>query len=102
MNALFAGVQYDIKELMNIDKSMKLVMQEVKSRMIDKFEAFVAKHPEKPFVIYDNLIYTYGAIDQLANRVANVAKTWNLQPRESVAIMIHNEPAFIYTFLGMF
>ena len=100
LNALFAGVEYDIQLLNRSDDLVKLARKEARSSMIDKFEALVAKQPKKPFVIYDDLVYTYEAIDNLACRVANIAKTWNLRPQDSVAILIQNEPSYIYTFLG--
>ena len=100
LDAFFAGVEYDIQLLNRSDDLVKLARKEARSSMIDKFEALVAKQPKKPFVIYDDLVYTYEAIDNLACRVANIAKTWNLRPQDSVAIMIQNEPSYIYTFLG--
>jgi hypothetical protein len=33
--------------------------------------------------------------------VANIAAKWGLKVGECVAIMIENEPSFIWTFLGM-
>ena len=100
LNTLFAGLQYDLQLLGLFQTITQRLEQEVQSSMIDKFEVLVAKQPKKPFVIYDDLVYTYEAIDNLACRVANIAKTWNLRPQDSVAIMIQNEPSFIYTFLG--
>ena len=53
-------------------------------------------------MIYDDMIYTYEAVENMACRVANIAKSWGLQAGDCVAIMIQNEPSFIYTFLGKF
>ena len=100
MDALFAGAEYDIQQIKNDAALEELLMREMQSPMIDKFEALVAKQPQKPLVVYDGLIYTYEAIDKLASKVAKVARTWNLRPKETVAVMMLNEPSFIYTFFG--
>jgi solute carrier family 27 fatty acid transporter 2/solute carrier family 27 fatty acid transporter 6 len=40
-------------------------------------------------------------MNEQANKVANIAAKWGLKVGECVAIMIENEPSFIWTFLGM-
>lgn len=70
------------------------------NRVIDMFEADVEKHPTKPFIIFEDKIYTYEYVDMMANKIANVALSWNLDQLDTVAMMIYNEPAFVWTFLG--
>ena len=101
IEALFAGVEYDIKDLMMTEAIGQRAMQEMKSHLVDKFEALAAKQPKKPFLIYDDMVYTYEAVDDMACRVANIARSWGLKAGDCVAIMIQNEPSFVYTFLGM-
>ncbi|GFS24177.1 very long-chain acyl-CoA synthetase [Elysia marginata] len=101
MDALFAGVEYDLLELKKKEAAIQRFLEESKSLLIDKFEALVAKQPKKPFLIYDDMIYTYEAIEDMACRVASIAKSWGLKCGDCVAIMIQNEPSFIYTFLGL-
>ena len=102
VDALFAGVHYDMQLLKVLGKAEQMVKQEARIPIIDKFESLVANQPKKPFLIYDGLVYTYEAIDSLACKVAVVAKTWNLKSHDCVAIMIKNEPSFVYMFLGKF
>ncbi|CAG2233248.1 Very long-chain acyl-CoA synthetase,Bile acyl-CoA synthetase [Mytilus edulis] len=71
------------------------------NRVIDMFEADVEKHPTKPFIIFEDKIYTYEYVDMMANKIANVALSWNLDQLDTVAMMIYNEPAFVWTFLGL-
>ena len=97
---LFAGVEHDIEELKQREDLAKGLEKELDSHFIDKFEACVASHPKKPFVVFEDTVYTYEEMDRMACRVANVAKSWGLKPRDCVAIMIQNEPAFIWTFYG--
>ena len=100
VEALFAGVEYDIMELRMREPLMQRLMHEMKTHLVDKFEELVAKQPKKPFLIYDDMIYTYKAVDDMACRVANIARSWGLKAGDCVAIMIQNEPSFVYTFLG--
>ncbi|RUS69208.1 hypothetical protein EGW08_023029 [Elysia chlorotica] len=101
MEELFSGVEYDINELKSNEAAVKHIMQEMKTHLIDKFEALVAKQPKRPFLVYDDMIFTYEAIEDMACRVANIARSWGLQAGDCVAIMIQNEPSFVYTFLGL-
>ncbi|KAK3789533.1 hypothetical protein RRG08_004603 [Elysia crispata] len=101
VEALFAGVEYDIMELRMREPLMQRLMHEMKTHLVDKFEELVAKQPKKPFLIYDDMIYTYKAVDDMACRVANIARSWGLKAGDCVAIMIQNEPSFVYTFLGL-
>jgi non-ribosomal peptide synthetase component F len=71
-------------------------------RIIDMFEEAVVKHPKKTFVISEDRIYTYEFVDAMANRIANMVAKWNISPEETVAMMIYNEPAFVWTFLGIY
>ncbi|KAK3789532.1 hypothetical protein RRG08_004602 [Elysia crispata] len=101
VESLFAGVEYDIMELRMRESLMQRVMHGMKTHLVDKFEAFVAKQPNKPFLIYDDMIYTYEVVDDMACRVANIARSWGLKAGDCVAILIQNEPSFVYTFLGL-
>lgn len=69
--------------------------------LINKFEEAVEKFPRKPFVIFEDRVYTYEFMNEQANRVANIAAKWGLEVGECVAIMMENEPAFIWTLLGL-
>ncbi|XP_013094718.2 long-chain fatty acid transport protein 2-like [Biomphalaria glabrata] len=98
---MFPWLEHDLKLIKiggKVKKQMELLLQ---SMLIDKFEKHVAETPKKPFIIYEDNIYTYELVDQLACKVANIAKNWGLGQRDCVAIMIQNEPSFIWTFLGL-
>lgn len=76
-------------------------MEEISSRfLVDKFETHVFQHPRKPMLIFEDNVYTYEFMDQQANRVANVLRDLGFKCGDTVAMMIYNEPAFIWTFLG--
>lgn len=68
--------------------------------VLDMFEEDVARLPKKTFIIFEDRHYSYEFVDTMANKVANLAATWNLPRDSAVAMMIENEPAFVWTFLG--
>ncbi|XP_063432253.1 long-chain fatty acid transport protein 6-like [Mytilus trossulus] len=78
---------------------MKAMIED--KRIIDQFEAAVAKHPKKTFVIFEDKYYTYEFVDSMANRIANAVQKLNIKQTDTVAMMIYNEPAFVWTFLGL-
>ena len=68
---------------------------------IDIFEEKVSKHPSKTFLIYEDRRYSYEEIDKLANKAARTALEIGLKPGDVVAVLSYNEPAFVWTYLGM-
>ncbi|XP_045156370.2 long-chain fatty acid transport protein 2-like [Mercenaria mercenaria] len=101
--AFFPWIGYDIASMKRGIKFAKLAKRDSDNGryLIDMFEEAVAKHPKKPFVIFEDRVYSYEFMNDQANRVANIAAKWGLKLGECVAIMIENEPSFIWTFLGL-
>ena len=99
---MFPWIGDDIKALRMFIKGGKKIMENIANEryLIDMFEDDVKKSPQKAFMIFEDRIYTYEFIDRMANKVANLAMTWNLPVGDTVAIMLENEPAFVWTFLG--
>ncbi|XP_067664718.1 long-chain fatty acid transport protein 2-like [Haliotis asinina] len=100
---MFPWINHDLK-IMKVQKRLKTEKDkdfESGELLIDRFEKHVYNQPKKPFIIFEGNIFTYEYIDQQANRVANIVKTWGLSAGETVAMMIYNEPAFVWTFLGL-
>ena len=95
-------LSYDIKTIRAGQKVGKLVMKDMTENkfLIDFFEDGVAEHPEKLFIIFEGREYSYQLVDQMANKVANSVNAWGLQQGDTVALVISNEPAFVWTFLG--
>nr|KAG5697723.1 hypothetical protein BaRGS_006245 [Batillaria attramentaria] len=52
-------------------------------------------------LIFEDCVYTYEFMEEQANRVANMMRNLGLKRDDTVALMIHNEPAFVWTFLGL-
>ena len=99
---MFPGITSDLRSIRWGALIKKEIIQAAEQGrfIIDAFEEYVEKTPKKPFIIYEDRIYTYEFVDMMANKVANLALTWNLNPNDTVASMITNEPAFVWTFFG--
>ncbi|XP_060577324.1 long-chain fatty acid transport protein 2-like [Ruditapes philippinarum] len=99
----FPWIAYDIAFLKRRRRTDKMREIDIRNRRycINMFEEAVAKHPKKAFVIFEDRVYSYEFMNEQANKVANIAAKWGLKVGECVAIMIENEPSFIWTFLGL-
>lgn len=67
---------------------------------VDVFEMHARNQPDKTFIIFEDQFWSYAQVDEMANRVANLASKWSLKATDVVSIMIHNGPEFIWTYLG--
>lgn len=99
--SMFPWIEDDLKVL-SVGRKLGKVREEIMtSLLIDKFENHVATNPKKVFIEFEDNLYTYEFVDQMACKVANLARSLGILPRDIVALMIQNEPAFIWTFLGL-
>lgn len=98
----FPWIGDDMKTIRVLAKALKQIGQNFEKGRTDlvMFEENVARIPKKTFIIFEDRHYSYEFVDTMANKVANIALTWNLPLHSPVAIMVENEPAFIWTFLG--
>ncbi|KAJ8304562.1 hypothetical protein KUTeg_018145, partial [Tegillarca granosa] len=96
-------LKYDIKTISLSRKIGNLALRNIQNGrfLIDQFEEVAKRRANHPFVIFEDKVYSYEFMDQMANRVANLALTWNLKVGDVVAMMIENKPDFIWTFLGL-
>ncbi|XP_064607706.1 long-chain fatty acid transport protein 2-like [Liolophura sinensis] len=99
---MFPWLALDSKDIAMREKFMEFVTKSVENKLfiIERFERHVTENPDKYFVIFEDRLYTYQQVDEEANKIARVVKTWNLQKGDLVALYMSNEPAFVWTFLG--
>ena len=92
----------DIESIRRFKRGQKQSLKDLnaKTYLIDKFEENVASNPDKVFIIFEEREYSYGLVDHMANKVANIASTWGVRQGDTAALMMVNEPAFIWTLLG--
>ena len=81
-----------------------LVKKSVRAKkwLADYLEEGVRKHPAKPLIIFEDFKYSYHHVNAQSNKVANFALAQGLQSGDIVALMITNEPAFIWTYIGSY
>ncbi|BFY97262.1 hypothetical protein BsWGS_00302 [Bradybaena similaris] len=99
--SVFPWIEDDLKVIKVANSIQRAQSEAEKSLLIDKFEKFAAQTPNKPFIIFEDNLFSYKLVDEMACRVANVVRSWGLAPRDCVALMIHNSPAFVWTYLGL-
>ncbi|ESO92526.1 hypothetical protein LOTGIDRAFT_216606 [Lottia gigantea] len=99
----FPWLKYDIKLILATKNIITDIERRVKQKelIIDTFESTVKSNGEKAFIVYNDEKYTYKYVNQQADKVANLCLNFGLKKRETVAIMIQNEPAFLWTYLGL-
>lgn len=68
--------------------------------VIDRFVQQAQRIPEKPFVIYEGVTYTYGELEERSNRVARVFQD-AVNKGDTVALLMSNEPDFIAVWFGL-
>ncbi|KAK7115985.1 long-chain fatty acid transport protein 2-like [Littorina saxatilis] len=97
----FPWIKYDLQIIQMGRRLLKFRDEFMSSYLVNKFEKHVQTHPKKAMVIFEDCVYTYEFMDEQANKVANVMRELGFQCGDTVAMMIHNEPAFIWTLLGL-
>lgn len=100
---LFPWIGYDLPVLKVGKMYSKLVQEDVANGrfLIDLFEKTTKGSPKKPFIIFQDRLYTYEFMNEQACRVANAALGLGLKLGDTAAILVSNEPSFIWTFLGL-
>ena len=76
----------------------------VKSKkwMIDQCEEKAAAHPSRTFMHFQDKTFTYGFVNQKANKVANWAETEGWKCQDVVALFLHNDPSYAWICPGTF
>lgn len=69
---------------------------------IDVFEKTADKFTTKPMIVYKGVSYSFMEVDKMANKLANVALGLGIKQGDTVAMLMYNEPAFVWTWFGTF
>ncbi|KAG7468097.1 hypothetical protein MATL_G00139140 [Megalops atlanticus] len=70
--------------------------------VLDRFLEQTTAHPDRPFIVFENKVFTYRDADQQSNKVARAIHTHaNLKEGDAVVLYMGNEPAFIFTWLAL-
>lgn len=88
-----------------IKRGVQLEMFKLTSRVVtvtDRLIEQAERIPDKPFLIFEGVVYTYRDIDSRSNKVANVfLEQGTLRKGDSVALLMSNEPDFICVWFGL-
>ena len=93
----------DIQKFRAIVKTFKELQQLLESGVtfVDLFEAHVRNTPDKLCILFKDESYSYADIDAEANQMARFAlHSGVVKLRDTVAMLMHNEPAFVTTWLA--
>uniref|UniRef100_A0A671NSG5 long-chain-fatty-acid--CoA ligase n=1 Tax=Sinocyclocheilus anshuiensis TaxID=1608454 RepID=A0A671NSG5_9TELE len=67
--------------------------------VVDRFVQQAQRIPEKAFLIYEGVTYTYGELEERSNRVARVFGD-AVKEGDTVALLMSNEPDFLSVWFG--
>ena len=90
---------YYEKQNAKIDTAVSTAVQR-NTFLVDIFEEKVKLHPKKTFIIYEDRRFSYEEVDKLANKVARAALAIGIKPGDVAAVLLHNEPTFVWNFIG--
>uniref|UniRef100_UPI0037E89817 long-chain fatty acid transport protein 6 n=1 Tax=Semicossyphus pulcher TaxID=241346 RepID=UPI0037E89817 len=84
---------------------LKIELFKLRSRVhtvLDRFIQQAQRIPDKPFVIYEGNVHTYGDVERRSNRFAHVyLDEVKLKKGECVALLMSNEPDFLCAWFGL-
>ncbi|KAH0626668.1 hypothetical protein JD844_001762 [Phrynosoma platyrhinos] len=70
--------------------------------LLDYFLEKVQKHPEKPFILFGEEVYSYQDVDRRSSQVARVLRDHvGLKEGETVAVFLQNVPAYVWVWMGL-
>lgn len=70
--------------------------------VLECFLEAVHRHPDKPFIVFEDDVYTYLQVDHWSNRAAHaLLKHTDLRDGGTAALLLDNQPHFIFLWLGL-
>lgn len=70
--------------------------------ILDRFLDRVKEHPDKIFLLFEDASYTYAQADRESSRAARaLARQAGLREGDTVALLLGNEPQFVFLWLAL-
>jgi fatty-acyl-CoA synthase len=69
--------------------------------LAERFEAVVAQHASRPFLVYGGETFTYAEVDQRINQAAHALRSLGVQRGDVVALCMENRPAFLEVWFAL-
>ncbi len=99
----YPWIGYDILQSFKLMKCLKYrTYLKNKTTTLNIFDQHVKKHPKKNFLLYEESVYSYEEMSRQTHKMGNAGLKMGLKKGSVVAIMMHNEPAFIWTWFGRY
>ncbi|XP_071964618.1 long-chain fatty acid transport protein 2-like [Antedon mediterranea] len=77
-------------------------MESERKTVVDIFLHHVANDPNKHMILFEDSVYTYAEAEKESNKIGNYLRSTKvLQQKDTVALIMPNEPAFIFSFFGL-
>ncbi|XP_033113801.1 very long-chain acyl-CoA synthetase-like [Anneissia japonica] len=97
---LWTDVSFIADKVKTTRRLKQFASQKIPRTIVDVFEDHARNTPDKVFIVYQNQNYTYSDVNKKANRVARLAQKMGFKIGDVVALLLSNEPAFIWNLLG--
>lgn len=105
----FVKFPYFLHDCVFIMKTLGIRSKRMKFRksspfytVLDCFLDAVHRHPHKPFLVFEDDVYTYLQVDRWSNRAAHALhKHTTLRQGDTATLLLGNEPNFIFLWLGL-
>ncbi|MBN1827725.1 MAG: AMP-binding protein [Deltaproteobacteria bacterium] len=65
------------------------------------FEEKVGGSCDRPFIYFEDRVYTYGQVDAMANRVANAFSAMGVTKGDKCSVLLNNCPEYIFLWFGL-
>ena len=86
--------------LFAVQKDIKRYIAE-KTLIPDLFARTVAKHKDKPAILYEDEVWTFQDLENYSNAVANYFRNEGYTYGDTVAIVLENSPEYVALWMGM-
>ena len=100
LDGYFAVPFRGLMTLLTIQKGMRSCLAE-KTIISDMFVRTVAKHKNKPAILYEDEVWTFQDLEDYSNTVANYFRNEGFSYGDTVAIVLENSPEYVALWLGM-
>ncbi|NXM78084.1 S27A2 synthetase, partial [Serilophus lunatus] len=70
--------------------------------LLDVFQLRARRHPQKPLLLFQDELHTYGDVEERSNRAAwALWRRLGLRGGSTVAVFLPNSPAYVWTWLAL-
>ena len=98
----YSWIKYDLVFLRNLSRLIIPIMKATTRGkfLCDLFEEHTDKMPKKTYIIFKDQHYTFQFVDKQMNKMGHAAMALGIKKGDTVALLMANEPAFIWTTYG--